>query len=167
MLSPAVPSSPTATCRAATRAKGTSTPTRYLSIRPAVTTTSGRARPASTGANNALPADSLDLDEDGDTAERLPLDLDGNPRFADDADTEDTGCGAPVVVDMGAYEFQGDAWHPMLIGDIDGNGAVNTTDLLVLLAAWGEYEDDCVLADLDFSGEVNTADLLTLLANWG
>jgi len=37
----------------------------------------------------------------------------------------------------------------------------------VLLAAWGGYEDDCVLADLDYSGAVDTADLLSLLANWG
>jgi len=119
------------------------------------------------GANSALPADSFDLDDDGDTAERVPLDLDGNPRFADDPDTADSGCGEPVIVDMGAYEHPGDAWHPMRIGDIDGNGIVNTTDLLVLLAAWGGYEDDCVLADLDYSGAVDTGDLLALLANWG
>jgi len=119
------------------------------------------------GANNALPADSFDLDDDGDTAERVPLDLDGNPRYADDSDTADSGCGAPVIVDMGAYEFSGDAWHPMRIGDIDGNGAVNTADLLALLGAWGGYEEECVLADLDYSGAVDTGDLLSLLANWG
>jgi predicted outer membrane repeat protein len=119
------------------------------------------------GANNALPADSLDLDDDGDVAERMPLDFDGNPRFADDPDTADSGCGAPVIVDMGAYEYPGDAWHPMHIGDIDGNGIVNTSDLLILLGAWGGYEDDCVLADLEYSGAVDTADLLALLANWG
>jgi hypothetical protein len=44
----------------------------------------------------------LDLDGDGDTAEITPLDLDGNPRFADDPNTPDAGCGAPVVVDIGA-----------------------------------------------------------------
>ena len=29
-------------------------------------------------------------------------DLGGAPRFADDGATPDTGCGAPIVVDMGA-----------------------------------------------------------------
>jgi hypothetical protein len=34
------------------------------------------------------------------------IDLDGNPRRADDPDTVDTGEGDPPVADMGAYEFQ-------------------------------------------------------------
>lgn len=36
--------------------------------------------------------------------EGIELDLDGNPRFADDPDVEDTGQGSPPIVDMGAYE---------------------------------------------------------------
>lgn len=36
----------------------------------------------------------------------VTTDLAGDPRFADDPDTPDTGFGAPLVVDMGAYEFQ-------------------------------------------------------------
>ena len=31
--------------------------------------------------NTAVPPDDTDLDEDGDVSERLPLDLDGTPRF--------------------------------------------------------------------------------------
>ena len=68
---------------------------------------------------------------------------------------------------MGAYEYPGDAWHPMRIGDTDGDGDVDTADLLALLAAWGGYGEECILADLDLSGDVDTADLLLLLANWG
>jgi len=56
--------------------------------------------------NTAVPADTLDLDGDGDTEEPIPFDLDGNPRFVDDPDTDDTGNGTPPIVDMGAYEFQ-------------------------------------------------------------
>ena len=53
-----------------------------------------------TGSNDALPEDTFDLDDDGDTTEPLPWDLDGNPRIVDgNGDTTAT-------VDMGAYEYQ-------------------------------------------------------------
>jgi len=52
--------------------------------------------------------------------------------------------------------------------DLDGNGTVNTSDLLALLAAWGECpQDEFCHADFDYSGDVGVADLLTLLAAWG
>jgi T5SS/PEP-CTERM-associated repeat protein len=51
-----------------------------------------------------------------------------------------------------------------LHGDINDDGHVNTTDLLLLLAAWGEC-DGCP-EDINGDGVVNTTDLLTLLANW-
>jgi hypothetical protein len=51
------------------------------------------------------------------------------------------------------------------LGDIDGDGDVDTADLLALLAAWGPCEG-CP-EDLNGDGLVNTSDLLTLLANWG
>ena len=46
--------------------------------------------------NNAVPDDVADLDDDDDVSEFVPFDLDGEPRFADDTKTDDTGCGAPV-----------------------------------------------------------------------
>ena len=53
-----------------------------------------------TGDNEALPKDTHDLDDDGDTNEPLPLDLDESSRVLDgDADGTST-------VDMGAYEFR-------------------------------------------------------------
>jgi hypothetical protein len=48
--------------------------------------------------------------------------------------------------------------------DINGDGAVETHDLLLLLGAWGTGD---AAADLDGSGSVDTVDLLMLLANWG
>jgi len=55
------------------------------------------------------------------------------------------------------------------LGDVDGDGDVDTADLLALLGAWGdcpEPPEECP-ADFDGNGQVNTADLLILLGNWG
>ena len=92
-------------------------------------------------------------------------DLDGNPRFADDPRAPDTGCGNPVVVDMGAYEFRG-VPAAVRLGDIDADGVVGVLDFLELLAAWGEFPEACSLADLDPDGEIDVSDFLVLMGNW-
>jgi subtilisin family serine protease len=46
--------------------------------------------------------------------------------------------------------------------DFDGDGDVDTADLLYLLAAWGTGA-----GDVDGDGDTDTADLLRLLAEWG
>ena len=53
-------------------------------------------------------------------------------------------------------------------GDIDGDGTVGATDLLILLVSWGPCDDcnDCP-ADLDGNCTVGASDLLILLVNWG
>lgn len=81
--------------------------------------------------NTAVPPDEFDLDDDGDTDEPCPFDLEGNLRFIDDPGTEDTGHGEPPLVDMGAYEFV------PCPGDVNGDRTVNTSDLLIVLAQWG------------------------------
>lgn len=55
--------------------------------------------------------------------------------------------------------------------DLDGNGIVNTSDLLILFSNWGpcgdcEVPGSC-LGDLDNSCSVNTSDILILFSNWG
>ncbi|MCH8822992.1 MAG: hypothetical protein IH984_05725 [Planctomycetes bacterium] len=52
--------------------------------------------------------------------------------------------------------------------DINGDGVVNTEDLLLLFGNWGLCADcnDCP-GDIDGSCAVNTADLLALFSNWG
>ena len=92
-------------------------------------------------------------------------DLDGNPRFAADENDFDPGCGIPVVVDMGAYEYQGDPF-PVKLGDLDGNGIVGIVDFLKLLGDWGPCVEDCCLADVDLDGKVGITDFLLLLSNW-
>ncbi|MEE8155104.1 MAG: M12 family metallo-peptidase [Phycisphaerales bacterium] len=57
---------------------------------------------------------------------------------------------------------------PGIPGDLDGDGSVGASDLLILLANWGPCADcdDCV-ADIDGDCSVGASDLLILLANWG
>ena len=109
---------------------------------------------------------SIDAGNNWGTVGITDTDIDGIPRFADDPATVDTGCGVPVVVDMGAFEFQGTP-ATVKLGDIDGDGAVAVPDLLTLLAAWGPTGGVCQLADFDLDGVVGVPDLLILLANWG
>ena len=111
--------------------------------------------------NTAVPPDSADVDDDGDTTERTPLDLDLNPRFVDDPETEDTGVADPpdypAVVDMGAYEFQA-----LVFGDCDGDGDVDGDDLAILVGCMSgpdvSYPADCDAADLDLDGDVDLHD---------
>ena len=54
------------------------------------------------------------------------------------------------------------------IGDLDGDGGVGVTDLLVLLACWGDVDGElAVRSDLDGDDVVGVLDLLGLLGVWG
>lgn len=129
--------------------------------------TSGSAC-ADAGNNWALPMDGDDYDDDGHTTELFPRDLDGAPRFAAATpESAGTGCGTPVIVDMGAYELAAVS-QPVLFADFTGDGVVSVLDLLDLL---GYYDadplpDHCVL-DLDLDGSISITELLTLLGQWG
>jgi len=76
------------------------------------------------------------------------------------------GMSAPLDMDMAIIDLTGA--NP---ADLNGDGVVNTSDLLILFASWGPCADcnlpgDCP-ADLDGNCTVNTSDLLVLFANWG
>jgi len=114
------------------------------------------------GCNMGVPRDFADLDDDGDTTEITPLDLDGEGRFFDDPGTDDTGGGCPPIVDMGAYEF-GDAGPQPCPGDLDCDREVGHSDLAILLSAWHSSDE----GDLNCDGVTGHADLGILLGNWG
>jgi predicted outer membrane repeat protein len=127
----------------------------------------------------ALPADTLDLDNDGDTAEPLPLDLLGNRRALDTPATPDTGVPPPppapphAIVDMGAMEYR----RPADIAPTIGDGHVDVDDLIAVILDWGPCDDEggasrpaipppCP-ADIDDDGEVGVADLIAVVLGWG
>lgn len=61
------------------------------------------------------------------------------------------------------------AWTCRLPGDINGDGHVNISDLLELLAAWGPCPQPCppsCAADITGDCVVSVEDFLALLANW-
>jgi hypothetical protein len=112
---------------------------------------------------DAVPSDFTDLDGDGDTGEPLPLDLDYNPRFVDDPGMPDDGNGDPPIVDMGAYEFQGET----CFGDLDGDNDIDLLDLARLLANYGSTGTVYTDGDLDRDEDVDLTDLAALLAVYG
>jgi hypothetical protein len=119
------------------------------------------------GCNCAVPADLLDLDGDGDTAEYTPFDLDGEGRFFDDPATEDTGSGVPPIVDVGPYEFGGSD-PPPCFGDLDGDRDVDSADLAILLDSYGVLEGAMGPdGDMDCDGAVDLTDLAALLSVYG
>ncbi|MHC4477483.1 MAG: hypothetical protein ACYTEL_17685 [Planctomycetota bacterium] len=135
------------------------------------------------GDNTAVPADIADLDNDGNTAERMPLDLDYGERFWDDPCTPDINGvpdppAYPNVVDMGAYEYRygtGTCWDAaecagQASGDATCDGSVNLADLFALKFAFGNNAPwtagDCC-ADFNHDDSVNLGDLFILKAGFG
>ena len=110
--------------------------------------------------NAAVPADVPDLDGDGDTAEQIPLDLDGHTRFADDPATVDTGNPpeAETIVEMGAYEY--------LAGDGDRDGDTDLFDYGMFVGCMtgpgGGVPPECIVFDMNADGAVNLLDFAVL-----
>ena len=114
------------------------------------------------GNNADVPADTADLDGDGDTTEPLPFDLAGGPRFFDAPLTPDTGLGTPPIVDMGAHEY-------ITPGDYDSDGDVDLVDFKHFSSCFNgpnrAYSTaGCGDADFDSDGDVDLVDFSTFQA---
>jgi hypothetical protein len=94
------------------------------------------------GDNDALPPDEFDLDGDGNTSERLPIDVRGGLRRVNDPMvTPDPGHGNPPIVDMGAYEYQ---------EDCNENGLIDSLDIFLAISEdcnENGVPDECDLAE--------------------
>ena len=73
------------------------------------------------------------------------------------------GMSQPLDMDMAVIDLVDS--NP---ADLDGDGFVSTSDLLILLSSWGPCANckDCP-ADYDGNCSVGTSDLIFLLSNWG
>ena len=85
-----------------------------------------------------------------------PMDYDA-PAYGYRPDDEEWDCTGPDQ----AFVLYTEAGEPCP-WDFDGDGDVDTADLLYLLGAWGTPD-----GDVDGDGDTDTADLLALLAHWG
>jgi hypothetical protein len=61
----------------------------------------------------------------------------------------------------------GDVLTLRRVGDANGDGVVNVSDFLLLLAEWGPCAACDCAADFDGDGEVSVTDFLLLLTSWG
>lgn len=110
------------------------------------------------GDNLSMPADTEDVDEDGDFDEPVPIDLDFHARFVDDPATPDSGnvrTGGPIpAVDIGSYEY--------LAGDSDGDGDADLSDYFGFRGCQtgpgGGVTPECDVFDLDDDGDVDLQD---------
>jgi hypothetical protein len=125
----------------------------------------GQAHRVTLTPDEALPADDYTLTvQDAVVDVAAGIALDGEVADPSDPGSLPSGEGLPG----------GDAVIGFVVtvapipGDIDGDGNVDITDLLALLAAWGDcpQQGECP-ADLNGDGVVGIGDLLILLANWG
>jgi hypothetical protein len=101
---------------------------------------------------------SLAIDAGDDAVPEETLDLDRNPRYFDAIATADTGKGVAPVIDMGAFEYQ---------GDCNGNGRPDAQDIASSESKDSDQDgipDECVAPpvrnlDCNSNGVIDSEDL--------
>jgi hypothetical protein len=75
------------------------------------------------------------------------------------------GMSVPIVMDSSMIDVS--PTEP-IEGDVNGDGVVNVSDLLIIISEWGmcTIPSDCP-ADVNGDGFVNVTDLLIAIGNWG
>lgn len=73
--------------------------------------------------------------------------------------------GSSALVEAGVDDFKVSYFEcpASVVGDLDGDGLVNASDLAIMLGQWGGAGS----ADIDGSGTVDASDLALMLGNWG
>jgi len=104
----------------------------------------------------------IDAANDLYVAPEVLADINGDPRYADDAGTPDTGVsdGVNPVADIGAAEFQGTTPNPC-IADLDNNAVLNLDDISLFANAFVAGD---LAADMDDNAILNLDDI-SLFAN--
>ena len=114
--------------------------------------------PAIDSGNNGLFfRDICDIDNDGDTDEFFPVDLNGNDRFV--AGTDNFNLTA--TIDIGAIEFQGSV-PSVLLGDVNLDGVVDLLDVSQFIdrIAQGDFQAE---ADTNQDNAVNLLDVASFI----
>jgi hypothetical protein len=74
------------------------------------------------------------------------------------------GGGQPNGFEQSDLSTSNDCGDPPVLGDVNGDGVVNVTDLLLIMDLWGPCAD--CSADLNGDGIVDVIDLLEVIGNW-
>ncbi|MGD9688325.1 MAG: kelch repeat-containing protein [Phycisphaerales bacterium] len=106
------------------------------------------------GNRAGIPADTLDLDNDGDLTEPLPHDVLHAARFVDNPRLIDTGLGIAPHSDLGAYE----TFVIRCPAKMPGDPVLDADDLGDFINCYFALPP-CPLADFDDDGTVNSDDL--------
>jgi hypothetical protein len=117
--------------------------------------------------NNSIPTDFVDVDGDGDSVEPVPVDLDDQPRIADDPLVPEPCCLAPPVIDLGPYERQ------PVEADGDGDAVPDSRDNCTDVPNSDQYDanldgyGNACDADFDDNGSVGLSDFNRLREQFG